>query len=247
MANAIKIENLTKIYRRSHLGKVKTHLGVKNVNLEVQEGTIFGLLGLNGSGKTTTIKLLLGLLFPNEGKITIFDKVMPDRKELALIGYLPEMPYFYKFLTGREILNFYAELSGNISQQRVNEVLGVVNLAPNADKRVSEFSKGMMQRLAIAQSLIHNPPLLIFDEPVSGLDPLAIREMRGFITRLKEEGKTIFFSSHLISEVERICDSVGILHKGELIRVVQQKEWREKNNLEEIFIEAINQKDGVSH
>lgn len=244
---AIKIENLTKIYRRSHLGRVKTHLGVKNLNFEVEEKTIFGLLGLNGSGKTTTIKLLLGLLFPDEGRITIFDKVMPDRKELALIGYLPEMPYFYKFMTGREILSFYAELSGNISHRRVDEVLEIVNLAPNADKRVSEFSKGMMQRLAIAQSLVHNPPLLIFDEPVSGLDPLAIREMRGFITKLKEEGKTIFFSSHLISEVEKICDSVGILHNGELIRIVSQKEWREKNNLEEIFIDSINKKGVISH
>ncbi|OGS21717.1 MAG: hypothetical protein A2252_11550 [Elusimicrobia bacterium RIFOXYA2_FULL_39_19] len=237
--SAIKIENLSKTYRRSHLGKVTSNMGVKNLSFEVKQGTIYGLLGLNGSGKTTTIKLILGLLFPDSGKISLFDNPMPDRKKLSLIGYLPEMPYFYKFMTGREILHFYAELSGGIPKGRVAEVLDIVNLTPNADKRVSEFSKGMMQRLAIAQSLVHNPPLLVFDEPVSGLDPLAIREMRSFIMKLKEQGKTLFFSSHLISEVERICDCVGILHKGEFVREVEQKDWREKNNLEEIFIDSI--------
>ncbi|MBU0952015.1 MAG: ABC transporter ATP-binding protein [Elusimicrobia bacterium] len=242
MSSAIKIENLTKIYRKSHLGRVTAYVGVKNLSLEVKEGSIYGLIGLNGSGKTTTIKLILGLLFPNGGKISLFGNPMPDRKKLSLVGYLPEMPYFYKFLTGREILNFYAELSGSVPAARIDEVIKIVDMVPNAGKRVSEFSKGMMQRLAIAQSLLHNPPLLVFDEPVSGLDPLAIREMRTLILKLKEEGKTLFFSSHSISEVEKICDTVGILHKGEFIKVVEQKEWQEKNNLEEIFIEAIKDK-----
>ena len=123
--------------------------------------------------------------------------------------------------------------------ERIDEVIKIVDMVKNSEKRVSEFSKGMMQRLAIAQSLLHNPPLLIFDEPVSGLDPLAIREMRALILKLKEEGKTLFFSSHSISEVEKICDTVGILHRGEFIKTVEQKEWQAKNNLEEIFIEAI--------
>lgn len=239
---AIKVENLTKIYRRRHLGKLYKTVGVKNLSLEVQKGEIFGLLGLNGSGKTTTIKLILGLLFPTEGKIWIFENPFPDRSKLNLVGYLPEIPYFHRFLTGREVLSFYCQLSGiSVSDQRniIYEVLNTVNLYNDSNKRISEFSKGMLQRLAIAQSLLHNPPLLIFDELVSGLDPLGIREMRNFVLGLKEKGKTIFFSSHLISEVERVCDRVGILHKGSLLRIVEQKEWQNKN-LEEIFIETIN-------
>jgi len=239
---AIKTENLTKIYRRRHLGKLYKTVGVKNLSLEVQEGEIFGLLGLNGSGKTTTIKLILGLLFPTEGKISIFEKSFPDRNRLNLVGYLPEIPYFHKFLTGREVLRFYCNLSGvdkSTQEKRIDEILNLVNLFNDSNKRISEYSKGMMQRLAIAQSLLHNPPLLIFDELVSGLDPLGIREMRNFILSLKEKGKTVFFSSHLISEVERVCDRVGILHKGSLLKIVEQKDWQNKN-LEEIFIETIN-------
>ena len=235
---AIKTENLTKIYRRSHLGKVYTTVGIENLNLEVREGEIFGLIGLNGSGKTTTIKLILGLLFATGGKISIFNNPMPDRKKLTLIGYLPEIPYFHRFLTGEEILKFYSELSGGISKDRINEVLEVVNLGTNIKKFVKEFSKGMTQRLAIAQSLLHNPPLLVFDELISGLDPLGVREMRDLVINLKQKGKTVFFSSHLISEVEKICDRVGIIHKGGLIRIIEQKEWQ-SNNLEEIFINAI--------
>ncbi|MFN3966371.1 MAG: ABC transporter ATP-binding protein, partial [Endomicrobiia bacterium] len=164
---AIKIENLTKIYRRRHLGKLYKTVGVKNLTLEVREGEIFGLLGLNGSGKTTTIKLILGLLFPTEGKISIFENPFPDRSKLNLVGYLPELPYFHKFLTGREILRFFCQLSGIPEQNqenRIDEILNTVNLHNDSNKRISEFSKGMLQRLAIAQSLLHNPPLLIFDE-----------------------------------------------------------------------------------
>jgi len=239
---AIKIENLTKIYRRRHLGKLYKTVGVKNLNLEIQEGEIFGLLGLNGSGKTTTIKLILGLLFPTEGKISIFGKLLPDRIVLNLVGYLPEIPYFHKFLTAKEVLRFYCNLSGvdkSIQEKTIDEVLNIVNLFNDSNKRISEYSKGMMQRLAIAQSLLHNPPILIFDELVSGLDPLGIREMRNFVLNLKEKGKTVFFSSHLISEVEKVCDRVGILHKGSLLKIVEQKDWQNKN-LEEIFIETIN-------
>ncbi len=239
---AIKTENLTKIYRKRHLGKEYKTIGIKNLNLEVQEGEIFGLIGLNGSGKTTTIKLILGLLFPTEGKISIFENPFPDRTKLNFVGYLPEIPYFHKFLTVREILKFYCQLSNipkPIQEETINEVLKIVNLYNDSNKRITEFSKGMMQRLAIAQSLLHNPRLLIFDELVSGLDPLGIREMRNFVLQLKEKGKTVFFSSHLISEVEKVCDRVGILHKGSLLRIVEQKEWQNKN-LEEIFIDTVS-------
>ncbi|MDI6641313.1 MAG: ABC transporter ATP-binding protein [Elusimicrobiota bacterium] len=246
MAVAIKLENLTKIYRKTHLGKVYKTLGVQDLSLEIEEGEIFGLLGLNGSGKTTTIKLILGLLFPTEGKISVFGFPFPDRKKLSLIGYLPEIPYFHKFLTGRETLKFYIRLSSvsdteysekYLSESKIDEVLSIVNLK-DADKTIGEFSKGMLQRLAIAQCLLHNPPLLIFDELVSGLDPLGIREMRDFVLQLKSKGKTVFFSSHLISEVEKVCDRVSILHNGKLVKIVNNDEWREKP-LEEIFIESV--------
>ncbi|MBU2568104.1 MAG: ABC transporter ATP-binding protein [Elusimicrobia bacterium] len=239
--SAIKIETLTKIYRRSHLGRLHTTTGVKNLSLEVKTGEIFGLVGLNGSGKTTTIKLILGLLFPTDGKITVFGNPMPDRKKLHLIGYLPELPYFHKKFTGKELLVFYSKLSGmdrGLIPGRIQEIAGLLEMVPYMDKRISDYSKGMMQRLAIAQSLVHDPPLLVFDELVSGLDPLGIREMRTLVQKLKERGKTVFFSSHLISEVERVCDRVGILHGGSLVRVVEQTDWQ-RTNLEDIFISEV--------
>ena len=238
----IKLVNLTKIYKRNHLGKVTRTLGVKDLSLQINQNEIFGLLGLNGSGKTTTIKLILGLLFPDTGEIYAFEKLMPDRQSISRIGYLPEIPYFQKFLTGKEILKYYCQLSG-IAHSRIdsiiNDVVTTVDLAEHINKRISDFSKGMLQRLGIAQSLVHNPDLFIFDEPITGLDPLGIREMRNFILKLKSTGKTVFFSSHIVSESEKICDRVGILHKGELKRIVNKQEWQ-KEPLEEIFVNTIN-------
>jgi ABC-2 type transport system ATP-binding protein len=235
----LKTNNLTKIYRKRHLGKLYANLAVNNINLEVKENEIYGLIGLNGSGKTTTIKLILGLLFPTSGEIFVFGQKMPNRNMLSKIGYLPETPYFQRYLTGKEILNFYCQLTKiEFADIRIKEVTEIVQLGENINKRINEYSKGMLQRLAIAQSLLHNPSLLIFDEPVSGLDPVGIREIRNFIKLMKSQGKTIFFSSHLISEVEKICDRVGILHKGELKRVIDHKEW-ELKSLEEIFLETI--------
>lgn len=244
--SAIKIENLTKIYRRSHLGRLYTSLGVKNISLEVKENEVFGLLGLNGSGKTTTIKLVLGLLSPTTGEISLFGQKNSDRKILSKLGYLPESPYFQRYLTGREVLEFYCRLSGiEDTKGRIREVLEMVQLDKHAGKRTSEFSKGMLQRLGIAQSLLHNPPLLIFDEPAGGLDPLGIREIRNFITMFKAAGKTVFFSSHMISEVEKICDRVAILHRGELKAVLMRADWAGKP-LEEIFIGIVEQNEGNS-
>lgn len=235
---AIKIDSLTKIYHRRHLGKLYTTVGVEDISLKVFENEIFGLLGLNGSGKTTTIKLLLGLLFPTKGKIWLYDNLMPDRKALSLVGYLPEITYFPDCFTGYELLRFYSRLGGNTSEKLIDKVLDMVNLKPHANKRIKEFSKGMLQRLCIAQSLLHDPKLLLFDEPVSGLDPLGIKEMREFILTLKRLGKTIFFASHLISEVEKISDRVGILHEGKLVRIVKQDEWSQVS-LEKIFLETV--------
>ena len=239
----IRTENLTKIYRRRHLGRLKETRAVKNLNLEIKEGEIFSLLGLNGSGKTTTIKLLLGLLFPTQGKVYIREKLMPDRKIVRFIGYLPELPYFYKYLTVNELLNLYARLSEMPSpeiKQRIEQILQIIGLEKEENKRIGELSRGMLQRVGIAQALLHHPQILIFDEPVSGLDPVGIRETRELLLKLRKEGKTIFFSSHIISEVEKISDRVGILDQGELVSVLEQKDWSSREGkLEEIFLETV--------
>jgi ABC-2 type transport system ATP-binding protein len=244
---AIHTGNLSKIYRRQHLGRLHLSKGIEEVNLDVEQGEIYGLLGLNGSGKTTTIKLLLGLLRPTSGSISLLDKRMPDVDTLSKVGYLPEVPSFYPYLTAKETLRFYADLSDlKNSDQRLEEILNLVGLSEAKEKRLSEFSKGMLQRVGIAQSLVHDPQILFYDEPVTGLDPLAIHEMRNLILRLKEQGKTVFLSSHLISEVEKVCDSVGILSKGRLVKKLKQSEWsnpsgrgQKEGELERIFIEVV--------
>lgn len=242
----IRTENLTKIYRRRHLGKLRETVGVKGLNLEIKEGEIFALLGLNGSGKTTAIKLILGLLFPTAGKIYIQEKLMPNREVIQQIGYLPELPYFYRFLTVGELLNLYARLSELPREeinQRIEETLEIVKMRKEKNTQLTELSRGMLQRIGIAQALLHNPQILIFDEPVAGLDPLGIREMREILLKLKKEGKTVFFSSHIISEVEKISDRVGILNEGELVRVLEQKDWFLRNGgLEEVFLEVVGKK-----
>jgi ABC-2 type transport system ATP-binding protein len=238
---AIHTDNLTKIYRKRHLGRLFSSKGIEGVNLDVERGEIFGLLGLNGSGKTTTIKLLLGLLRPSRGAVSLLETRMPDVAVLEKVGYLPEVPSFYPYLTAKETLKFYADLSNvESSEEKTGKLLELVGLSASGDKRLSEFSKGMLQRVGIAQSLIHDPQVLFYDEPVTGLDPLAIHEMRNLILRLKQEGKTVFLSSHLISEVEKVCDRVGILAKGRLVKTLTQSEWSQKEGeLERVFIEIV--------
>lgn len=240
---ALLLENLTKIYRRSHLGRTTTFLGVENVSLSVAPGEVFGLLGLNGSGKTTTIKSALGLLFPTQGRVVLFGHIAGSQEAKKLIGYLPEIPYFYKSLSGREVLNFYGRLSGlspTVLKTRVDEVLGLVRMKESAHRPMREYSKGMLQRIGLAQSFLHDPKILFFDEPVTGLDPLGLREMRDIIQHLNGQGKTIFFSSHSISEVEKVCHRVGILVKGRLVRTVTQQEWsHEPGALESIFVQTV--------
>jgi ABC-2 type transport system ATP-binding protein len=235
---AIEARNLTKVYRKKHLLKTTSTVGVENVSFTVKQGEIFGLLGLNGSGKTTTIKLLLGLLRPTGGVVRLFDEQVPSTKILRRIGYLPEVPYFYRYLTAREILRLYGRLSGiDDVGEKADKVLDAVGLMERADRKLAEFSKGMLQRIGIAQSLLHDPDLLIYDEPVSGLDPLAMQEMRTLLLKLKAMGKTIFLSSHLISEIEKLCDRVAILARGRLVRVIAQEDWAGKEGeLERTFI-----------
>jgi ABC-2 type transport system ATP-binding protein len=240
--NVIELLNLTKTYSRSHLGKTTLSRGVESLSLNVRQGEVFGLLGLNGSGKTTTIKLILGLLKATGGSARVFDRPVPSNDVLRRIGYLPEVPSFYRYLTAREILKLYGELSEieNV-EQKVSDMLKIVGLEPRADSRLSTFSKGMLQRVGLAQSLLHGPDLLIYDEPVSGLDPLAIAQMRSLIAALKEKGKTVFLSSHMISEVEKLCDRVGILVQGKLTKVLEQKDWQEKEGgLERIFVGEVS-------
>jgi len=243
--NAIEIKNLTKIYIKKQLIRNKKFLAVDNLSFEVAEGEIFGFLGPNGSGKTTTIKTLLGLLFPTEGECFIFGEKVPSLAALSKIGYLPEIPYLYKYLTAREILSLYGTVSGvsgNILKNRIDEVLETVKLKTGKDTRLGEFSKGMLQRVGVAQAIIHKPQLLILDEPFTGLDPLGLKDMRDVILKLKADGKTIFFSSHIISEAEKICSRVAIIHRGKLLRIVKIKEIK-PNTLEDIFISEIKQEE----
>lgn len=235
--------NAAKIYRKSHLGFVSRVYGLKGLTLDIQEGEIFGLLGLNGAGKTTAMKLLTGLLFPTSGSVLVAGFEPGSHEAKRRIGFLPELPYFYTYLTPAESLNFYGRLSGidrRTLKTRIPRILEKVGLAPHSGKRVREFSKGMLQRLGLAQALVHDPEILVLDEPVSGLDPLAIHEIRALINGFNGEGRTVFLSSHSISEVEKLCDRVAILVGGELALTVTQSQWQaNEGGLEEIFIRAV--------
>ncbi len=249
MSAAISFRGASKIYRRSHLGRVTETKGLEGLDLEVRRGEVFGLLGLNGSGKTTSIKLLMGLHLPTKGTVEVLGASVPDVESLARIGYAPEAAYLNRSMTGRENLAFFAALSRIPASERAGRVaamLDKVGLAHAADKRLSEYSKGMLQRASLAQALIHDPELVILDEPVTGLDPLAIKEVRALILWLKSKGKTVLFSSHDISEVEKVCDRVGILSGGKLVRTMAQNEWAGRAGaLEDAFAAAVTRTDGV--
>lgn len=193
---------------------------VDHVSLRVAPGEIYGLLGPNGSGKSTTIKMLLGLLEPSEGECRIFGVPSGQVEARRDVGYLPESPYFYRHLTGRELVRFYARMCGLGKprlEPRVAEVLGIVGLSEAADRRVGTYSKGMLQRVGLAQAMVHDPRLLILDEPTAGVDPVGSAAISELILRLKAEGKTILITSHLLGQIEDICDRVAILDKGKLI------------------------------
>lgn len=213
----IKTQNLSKIYR-DFWGRQKVR-ALKALDLEVRKGEIFGLLGPNGSGKSTTIKLLLGLLFPTSGQAIVFGKDATEVSKNERIGYLPEESYLYKFLNAEETLDFYARLfdmPGSVRKQRINELIDMVGLDWARRRQLKEYSKGMTRRIGLAQALINDPELILLDEPTSGLDPMGTREMKELIISLKEQGKTVVMCSHLLADVQDVCDRIAILYQGEL-------------------------------
>jgi ABC-2 type transport system ATP-binding protein len=215
---------------------------VDELNLRVDRGQVYGLLGPNGSGKSTTIKMILGLLEPTAGSCAIFG-VPSDRVEARRdVGYLPESPYFYRHLTGRELVRFYARmcgLRGATLSDRVNESLAVVGMIDAADRRVGTYSKGMLQRVGLAQALVHDPRLLILDEPTAGVDPVGSAAISELILKLKAQGKTVLITSHLLGQIEDICDRVAILDHGQLILEGAVQELVGRTDRQALVIESL--------
>ncbi|MEE2675655.1 MAG: ABC transporter ATP-binding protein [Planctomycetota bacterium] len=213
----IETRNLTKVYK-DFWGRPKVN-ALESLDLEVRRGEIFGLLGPNGSGKSTTIKLILGLLFPTSGQALVFNKEASDVSKNERIGYLPEESYLYKFLNAEETLDFYGRLfnmSAGRRKQRVRDLIKLIDIEWAQRRQLKEYSKGMTRRIGLAQALINDPELIVLDEPTTGLDPIGTREMKDLIVRLRDQGKTILMCSHLLADVQDVCDRIAILHQGEL-------------------------------
>ena len=213
----IETRSLTKVYR-DFWGRPKVR-AVKALDMQVRRGEIFGLLGPNGSGKSTTIKLLLGLLFPTSGQALVFDKNSTDVSKNERIGYLPEESYLYKFLNAEETLDFYGRLFNMSAAQRrsrTQQLIDLIDLNWAKRRQLKEYSKGMTRRIGLAQALINDPELILLDEPTTGLDPIGTREMKDLIIKLRDQGKTVLMCSHLLADVQDVCDRIAILHQGEL-------------------------------
>jgi ABC-2 type transport system ATP-binding protein len=216
--DAIEIRGLSKDYTAG-FWKKRAVPALKSLALSVKTGETFGFLGPNGAGKTTTLKLLMGIIFPTAGSATILGRNCQDPDVKRKVGFLPEQPYFYDYLSAPELLDYYARLSGVASagrSQRIKALLERVGLGDVGNKQLRKFSKGMLQRVGIAQAIVHDPDVIFLDEPMSGLDPLGRYEVREMIQGLKDAGKTIFFSTHILSDAEALCDRVAVIHKGEL-------------------------------
>ena len=216
---AISIHNLTKIYPIPFKREKVT--AVQDLSLAVEPGQVYGLLGPNGSGKSTTMKIVLGLVTPTAGRTEIFGRDSRTVESREDVGFLPENPYFYKFLTGSETLAFYGKicgLGGAKLRERTRELLALVGLENAADRRLGGYSKGMLQRIGLAQAMVQEPRLLVLDEPTAGVDPAGSREIRDLILDFKRRGITVLLCSHLLGQVQEICDRIGILHQGVLVR-----------------------------
>jgi ABC-2 type transport system ATP-binding protein len=218
MAAVLSIENIHKTFKLGFIPKKKEVL--RGISLTIHEGEIFGYLGPNGAGKTTTLKCILGLIFPEKGNIAIFNKPPLSLETKGKIGYLPENPYFYDYLTGAEFLTFYAQLFGlkkKEKEEKTRSLLKLVGLEGAASLQLRKYSRGMLQRIGVAQALVNDPSLVFLDEPLGGLDPLGRKEIRDIIVRLKAEGKTVFLCSHILQDIEMICDRVAIIVAGRII------------------------------
>jgi len=236
----VKVKGLTKIFKDFwHRPKARA---VNDVSFDIRRGEVFGLLGPNGSGKSTTIKMLLGLLHPTSGLIQVFGRSPRDVKTKARIGYLPEESYLYKYLDSEETLDFFGNLfaiGGAERRKRAEQLLEMVGLKGVHLRTVGEFSKGMQRRIGLAQALINDPDLVMLDEPTSGLDPLGTREMKDMIIELKEQGKTVVMCSHLLADVQDVCDRIAILYQGELKEMGRVDELLEVTNQQQIRVEGL--------
>ena len=240
----LRIEDLRVEFRSKELGH-EVKRAVDGLSLAIRQGEVFGFLGPNGAGKTTTMNVLLGFLPPTSGNASMFGVDVRQPIARQRIGYLPELTYYYKFLTAEEALRFYArifQIPRAEAESRIDQVLKLVELESARKRPIKTYSKGMQQRFGLAQALINNPDLLILDEPTSGLDPIGRMKVREIILRLRNEGKTVFFSSHELGEVETVCDRVAILHQGQLKtegRVGDLVRQYQLNNLEQVFLKII--------
>ncbi len=237
---AISIKGLTKDFS---IGMKGTKLrAVEDLNLEIADNQIYGLLGPNGSGKSTTIKIILGLLAPSVGACEIYGQPSGSVRSRHSVGFLPEAPYFYRYLSGTELVRFYARVCGvpkAEQAERVSEVIELVGMTEAAHRRVGTYSKGMLQRIGLAQALVHDPQLVILDEPTAGVDPLGSAAIADIIRTLKKRGKTVLLSSHLLAQIEGLCDRVAILHRGKLIREGTIAELTSEANAESLVVDAL--------
>ena len=216
---AVEIRDLVKDFKTSFRRKMLR--AVDGVSLRIMPGEVYGLIGPNGSGKSTTMKALLGLVAPTSGTCSIFGKDSMKTDSRHDVGFLPENPYFYKHLDGAETLRFYGKLCGlrgKVLEDRIGSLLALVDLEHARDRRIGGYSKGMLQRIGLAQALIQNPRLVILDEPTAGVDPIGSREIRDLIFKLREQGITVFLCSHLLEQVQEVCDHVGIIFRGKMVR-----------------------------
>jgi ABC-2 type transport system ATP-binding protein len=218
MSTVLDVNNLHKAFTTGFIPQKKKIL--KGITLKVEKGEIFGYLGPNGAGKTTTLKCILGIIFPDEGEIRLFGLPNTSLQAKEKIGFLPENPYFYEYLTAAEFLRFYAQLFGlsrETKEKKINHLLQLVGLERASTVQLRKFSRGMLQRIGLAQALINDPLLVFLDEPLGGLDPIGRKEMRDIILRLREEGKTVFLCSHILQDIEMVCDRVAIIVDGKIL------------------------------
>ncbi len=238
---AVELKGMTKDFSLG-MGPVKLR-AVEDLSLQIRDNEIYGLLGPNGSGKSTTLKVLLGLLAPTQGSCEIYGRPSTDVRSRESVGFLPEAPYFYRFLSGYELVRFYAKIcqvAKSEREDRVRDVIDLVGMTEAAHRRVGTYSKGMLQRIGLAQALVHDPRLVILDEPTAGVDPIGSAAIADIILELKRRGKTVLLCSHLLAQVEGVCDRIAIMNKGKLVTEGRVKDLLVKESESYIKLEHLN-------